>query len=105
MAHLVAYPFPGNVRELENEVERAATMAGNGKRIGLSHLSDRIRFQTIPTGVGAESQGTLKAMVETLERSVLLQTLEKHGNNKTRAARELGLSRYGLLKKVQRYGL
>jgi two-component system response regulator HupR/HoxA len=43
-------------------------------------------------------------MVEALEKSALTQLLEKHGGNKTRVANELGLSRYGLIKKMQRYG-
>jgi hypothetical protein len=40
---LRAYPFPGNVRELENEVERALALADDGRPIGAEHLSDRIR--------------------------------------------------------------
>ena len=99
---LEAYHFPGNVRELENEIERAIAMAEDGELIEVSHLSEKIRNTACS---GLKIQGTLKQMVETLEKSVLLQTLERHGGKKTRVAKELGLSRYGLAKKMQRYGL
>ena len=99
---LEAYRFPGNVRELENEIERAIAMAEDGELIEVSHLSGKIRNMACS---GLKIQGTLKQMVETLEKSVLSQTLEKHGSKKTKVAKELGLSRYGLMKKMQRYGL
>ena len=50
-------------------------------------------------------QGGLKTMVEDLERRVVRSTLMRHGWNKSRAAAELGLSRLGLRKKLERYGL
>lgn len=102
---LAAYSFPGNVRELENEIERAIAMAEGGEVIEAAHLSEKIRSQTELVCDGVELRGTLKEMVETLEKSVLFRTLEKNGGNKSKAARELGLSRYGLLKKMKRYGL
>ncbi len=105
LQHLTAYSFPGNVRELENEMERATAMADPLSPIEVSHLSEKIRSRSISDCLGAELQGSLKSMVETLEKSVLTQTLEKHAGNKTQAARELGLSRFGLMKKMQRYGL
>lgn len=101
---LEAYPFPGNVRELENEIERAVAMAQDGGVIELSHLSEKIRQKTGQTYSGLKAQGTLKEIVETLEKSVLSQMLEKHRGNRSKIARELGLSRHGLRKKMQRYG-
>jgi DNA-binding protein Fis len=44
-------------------------------------------------------------MVSEMEKGVLMQLLEEHGGNKTRVARQLGLSRFGLAKKMKRYGL
>jgi transcriptional regulator with PAS, ATPase and Fis domain len=44
-------------------------------------------------------------MVEALEKAVIKKMFEKHGSNKTRVAKELGLSRFGLMKKLQRYSL
>ena len=105
LQHITAYSFPGNVRELENEMERATAMADPLSPIEASHLSEKLRSRSISDCLGAELQGSLKTMVETLEKSVLTQTLEKHDGNKTQAAKELGLSRFGLMKKMQRYGL
>jgi Nif-specific regulatory protein len=98
------YPFPGNVRELENELERAVALAQDEGIIEFSCLSEKIVERSAMVRPGLNVQGTLKEMVEALEKSVLSQLLEKHGGNRTRAAKELGLSRYGLTKKMQRYG-
>lgn len=104
MECLATYPFPGNVRELENEIERAVAMVEGGETIEVCHLSDKVR-ETLPKeSFKGRPQGSLKDRVETLERSILSETLEKHRDNKTKAAKELGLSRYGLMKKMQRYG-
>lgn len=105
MECLIPYPFPGNVRELENEIERAVTMTADGKLIKASNLSDKIRFGLVTESPGVKLQGSLKEMVEELEKSVLVQVLKKHEGNKSRIAKELGLSRNGLMKKMKRYGL
>jgi Nif-specific regulatory protein len=102
---LSAYSFPGNVRELENEIERAMAMVVDEDLIGMSCLNDKIRSRSVSVTSGGKLQGSLKDRVEELEKSVLLSTLRKHGGNRTRAARELGLSRNGLLKKIKRYRL
>jgi len=93
------YPFPGNVRELENELERAVALAQDVGIIEFSCLSEKIVERSAMVRPELNVQGTLKEMVEALEKSVLSQLLEKHGGNRTRAAKELGLSRYGLMKK------
>jgi transcriptional regulator with GAF, ATPase, and Fis domain len=105
LRRLSSYPFPGNVRELENEIERAVTMAGEGELIRLSDLSEKIRREAVSSAVEFKSEGSLKEVVETVERSILSQALERHGWNKSKVAQELGLSRYGLSKKMQRYGI
>lgn len=101
---LEAYPFPGNVRELENEIERAVALAQDVSLIEPSHLSEKIVKKSTAVSSEVKMKGTLKEMVAALEKSVLTQALERHGGNRTRVAGELGLSRYGLMKKMQRYG-
>jgi transcriptional regulator with GAF, ATPase, and Fis domain len=102
---LLGYPFPGNVRELENEIERAVAMAEDGHHIEIQHLSDRIRCKPEWTEGILPMDGNLKTMVETLEKTVLVKMLEEHRGNKSRIAKQLGLSRLGLSKKMARYGL
>jgi transcriptional regulator with GAF, ATPase, and Fis domain len=102
---LASYSFPGNVRELENEIERAMTMVVDGNMIELTNLNDKIRDGSPKKMDGVKPGSSLKQLVETLEKSVLLEKLRKHDGNKTKVAKELGLSRNGLMKKMQRYGL
>ena len=101
---LSSYPFPGNVRELENEIERAMAMVADSNQIEISNLSDKIHHDSVREIHGIKLRSSLKEMVETLEKSVLMEKLREHGGNKTRVAKELGLSRNGLMKKMQRYG-
>ncbi len=97
------YPFPGNIRELENEIARALTLATDQGTITPDLFSDSIRKATdIPLGV---KQGTVHAVTDRLERSLVQKALEEFGGNRTRAAEKLGLSRRGLLNKIRRYGL
>ncbi len=100
---LVAYEWPGNVRELRNEVQRLIALQAGGL-ITPEHLSSRILAYRAPDP-DSPPQGGLKAMVEDLERRVVRAALMRHGWNKSRAAAELGLSRLGLRKKLERYGL
>jgi DNA-binding NtrC family response regulator len=104
---LTAYDWPGNVRELENEILRASAFAGD--RIAVADLSPHIAsaFVTRRSGEGANpaDELALKPRVEALERALIQQALERHGGNQTRAAESLGLSRFGLQKKLSRYRL
>jgi transcriptional regulator with GAF, ATPase, and Fis domain len=103
MARLLAYPWPGNVRELENELARAAALGA--EVIGLSDLSPVIAA-TDPTMAPAEPDDLrLRPRVERLERQLIREALGRAGGNQTLAARALGLSRFGLQKKLKRYGL
>ena len=102
---LEGHPFPGNVRELENEIRRAIAMAAEGEVLAVEHLSEKLRIASSSPESPVASKGTLRERVEALERTLLTRMIEKHKGNKTRLAAELGLSRYGLSKKLQRYGL
>ena len=103
MELLVAYEWPGNVRELRNEVQRLMALQTGGV-ISAEHLSGRILAYHAPDAERSH-EGGLKAMVEDLERRVIRAALLRHGWNKSRTAAELGLSRLGLRKKLERYGM
>ncbi|OGL29811.1 MAG: hypothetical protein A3G44_08500 [Candidatus Rokubacteria bacterium RIFCSPLOWO2_12_FULL_73_47] len=92
---LRAYPFPGNVRELENEIERAVALADDGRPIGPEHLSDRIRL------MAPAAPRTLNEAIERLKRRMLEDALRECGS-KTRAAERLGLSRQSLQQMLRR---
>jgi len=100
---LVAYEWPGNVRELRNEVQRLVALQVGGD-IRPEHLSPRILAYRPPDTSRAPQEG-LHGLVRDLECRVIRASLLRHGWNKSRAAAELGLSRLGLRKKLERYGL
>lgn len=102
------FPFPGNVRELETEVQRMVAVAEQGGYIALRHLSEKISSTPMPDPEVSNSMlfgSTLKEKVESLERSVLVQALKSRHWNQSKVADELGLSRVGLANKIKRYGL
>ena len=102
MDALGAYEWPGNIRELENEVERATLLCGGEQRIDITHLSERIGSAG---GAAARvpRQGKLKDVLAQVEREMILQALEENDGNRTRAAEALGMSRWGLVQKVKAY--
>jgi transcriptional regulator with GAF, ATPase, and Fis domain len=112
---LKAYDWPGNVRELENEVQRAVIQADGKSFITPDLLSSRVaRGQAAEAAVSqphdsAEPSenlsGTLREIMDKYEKSVLIQVLAAHGNNKTSAAKTLGMTREGLHKKLKGFGL
>jgi transcriptional regulator with PAS, ATPase and Fis domain/Tfp pilus assembly protein PilF len=104
MKYLSSYDWPGNIRQLENEIERAVTLADNDSYIKSSDLSEEIfRFQENTDTINLLEDTSLKAAVEHLERQMILRALNDTSWNQTKAAKRLGLSRQGLIKKIQRY--
>ncbi|HEX3774936.1 MAG TPA: sigma 54-interacting transcriptional regulator [Polyangiaceae bacterium] len=100
-----SYDFPGNVRELENEVQRLVIQAEDGGFITPELLSPRVRqIETVLLSAGA-AKGSLKEMVDQVERHILIEALREHGNNKTAAAKSLGITREGLHKKLKQLGV
>jgi len=104
-ARLRAYAWPGNVRELENEMKRIV-ISSRHTTIGEEDLSEPIRRGTGGRGaMGARATLSLKAAVGDLERSLIVEALERSGHNQQQAARLLGLSRQGLINKMKRYAV
>ena len=93
-----------NVRELENEVRRAVVLCADGDAIDLDKISPELRARD-ENGSRTNGRGTLKDELEDLEKRRILGALDTTGWNKKRAADELGISRTGLLTKMNKYGI
>ncbi len=112
---LISYSFPGNVRQLQNCMERAAVFSGVETEVKLSHLPEELTHQAnlfqIPSNesiVPAEfpDEGLdFSDFVSQVERELLLQSLEKTGGNKMQAARLLNLKRTTLVEKIKRLNI
>ena len=100
LERLSAYDFPGNVRELENEVYRAHALAEPGTLITPDLLS--ARFVGAANGA-LPADASLRTAVERLEIQLIKEALERNNNNQTRAAADLGIGRRTLLDKLERY--
>lgn len=106
MEKVFDYGWPGNVRELQNEMERLLVLSGDEQMINVELLSPRIREFGEHTKVqGVRVAGKLKDALEELERSMIKEGLKRTNWNKSRLAKELGISRAGLIMKVEKYGL
>lgn len=90
------YDFPGNVRELENAIEHACVLCDDDT-IEVEHLPARILNATTATGAPRLPAGS--------EEAVIVETLDRHQWNKTQAARELGIDRTTLWRKMKRLGI
>jgi DNA-binding NtrC family response regulator len=93
---LLAYPWPGNIRELEHTVERAVLLSG-GTTIGMEDLALRGR---VPASVSMEEMS-----LEDAEQLLIRKALSRFEGNVSKAAEALGLSRSALYRRLERYGL
>jgi hydrogenase-4 transcriptional activator len=124
---LMVCDWPGNVRQLCNEIQRIVARAEDGTVITPDHISSELRRVAAPPPAHAHGQGheyeyglrpasaaaasasaqgltRADAMAE-LERRMISEALRKHGGNISRTSRELGLTRRGLYLKLERYGI
>ncbi len=103
---LYDYAWPGNVRELQNEIERLCVLSGDEGKVGHELLSPKILEVGEKSKVqGARLHGKLKDALDELEREMIKEGLRRTGWNKSKLAKELGISRAGLIMKVEKYGL
>jgi transcriptional regulator with GAF, ATPase, and Fis domain len=102
---MMNYAWPGNVRELENECQRIVIQAEPGAIVRPEHLSPRVRqMENFLDRVGPR-KGLLKDQLDQVERWILGEALREHGNNKSATARDLGITREGLHKKLSKFGM
>ena len=100
---LTSYDWPGNVRELENKVWLAVALAEEGGEITSNLFSEAVGH-AVP-GVSVEYQRRLQDRVREYEKRLIMDALEKCEGNITHTAKELGITRAGLQKKINRLGL
>lgn len=102
LERLRAWPWEGNVRELKNEMERAVILTPENRSVEVSALS----IQDEPAGIAdREAPGTLRASRTAAEKQLIVRALDTWRWNVSAAARELGISRVGLTRKLKRLGI
>lgn len=108
MRALMAYSWPGNVRQLENALERAVALGAGRREIDSADLPPELQAtsQTLPSAsVELPEEGIdLPAYVAAIERELIRRALERHNNNRNKAAATLNLKRTTLVEKIKRIG-
>ncbi len=100
LALLMAHNWPGNVRELENVIERAFILTGTG-RIGIAHLPEELTAHRS----GIASNLDIKSSREMLESQAIQSALERNAHNRLAAAKELGIHKSTLFRKIKKLGI
>ncbi len=105
MRLLINYDYPGNVRELENEIERAVALVDEGDIIREAHLSERLKNNDNNKFKSElNNEWELSKIIEEVEKNHIITALNKF-KNKTEVARALNISRTTLDTKIKKYGL
>jgi DNA-binding NtrC family response regulator len=100
MQKLKQYNFPGNVRELQYTIERAVIMADDSVL-----KADDLLFSSLESSINNELAIDDNIQLSTLEKNAILRVIEKHNGNITRAAKELGLTRTALYRRLSKYDI
>ncbi|MBS1921283.1 MAG: sigma-54-dependent Fis family transcriptional regulator [Bacteroidetes bacterium] len=96
---MMSYHYPGNVRELQYTIERAVIMSDNDILIDSDLIFSPIESQTVPGTEPAEFK------LSAIEKNTILKVIEKHNGNITKAAKELGLTRTALYRRLSKYDI
>ncbi len=99
LERLLAAPWPGNIREMRNVLERALILARGQPAVGPEHLPPDLRQKA-----SGERRHHAQSLAD-VERTYIERALRYHSGNRTRAAKELGISRATLINKIKVYGL
>jgi len=97
---MMAYDWPGNIRELENAIERAFIVCNEG-RIGIRHLPEELTAHTMPTGADVD----VRSAHDILDTQAILAALERNRFNRSAAARDLGVHKTTLYRKMKKLGI
>ena len=108
LSALQRYTWPGNVRELKNVIERIVTLHRDEQLIRMEHLPAEVRYAGRteagrPSGTFILPEGGVD--LEEVEKSLLIQALERVKQNQTQAAKLLGITRYALRYRMEKFGL
>ncbi len=105
-SRFMGYDWPGNIRELQNVIERAMNMS-RGKALEWKHFSSYFENKKVNkyAGIGENGEFSIKSMKEELEKETIIEALDVCENNKTQAAKLLEISRTLLYKKIAKYGI
>lgn len=101
---LSKYSWPGNIRQLENEIERAA-VTSNSDTIDITDFSREILDSALSPSDHSSYRGPLKGIVEKVEKDIISALLKENDGNIMRTSKILGLTRKGLKDKISRYGI
>jgi two-component system response regulator HydG len=97
---LQAYSYPGNVRELQYTIERAIIMAEDAQL-----QPDDLIFSSLENSITEIPESADNVPLSMMEKNAILRMIEKHGGNITRAAKELGLTRTALYRRLNKYDI
>src|SRR5512139_1015092 len=102
LSRLVAYPWPGNIRELENEIERMLVLAGDATELTASMVSGRVSGIV---GAAQSAPRPLRDVTANAESAAIVESLGRHTGDREAAAQDLGISPAFLAAKMAALGL